>query len=113
MNITMRKLISISLTFVLTVLVLNVSQVAIAANSSIDVIIKGKHLSMDVEPILRKNRTYIPIRYFAESLDFKVEWLGKQNTVKLSNSETTVLITIGQSEVSVNNKKIKLRTNEK
>lgn len=111
MNINMRKLISVSLTSIFILLFLSASQVSIASSSPVDVIIKGKHLTMDVEPILRENRIYIPIRDFAERLDLKVEWLGKQNTAKLSNSETTILITTGQSEVYVNNNKIKL--NEK
>lgn len=103
----MKKLISIILTFILTMLVLNVPQVSQAEEkSSIDVIIKGKHLNMDVDPILRENRTYIPIRHFAEALDFKVEWIESQRTAKLTNSKTTILIPVGMEEVYLNGTKL-------
>lgn len=108
MKITMKKLISISLYFVLVMLILNLSQVSLAEESSIDIIIKGNLLNMEVEPILKENRAYVPIRYFAEALDFKVEWMEAQQTAKLSNSETTILIPVGLKEVSVNSKKIML-----
>lgn len=109
MNVNIKKLISTSLIFVLAILVLNISHVSLAAEkSSIDVVIKGNHLDMKVEPILKENRIYIPIRDFAESLDLKVEWIAKQNTAKLSNLETTILIPIGQKEIYINGKKINL-----
>lgn len=103
----MKRLVSISLCFALAILALNLSQVSLAAEtSSIDVIIKGRALSMDVDPILRENRAYIPVRYFAEALDFKVEWIESQRRAKLTNSETTLLIPIGVKEVFLNDKKI-------
>lgn len=109
MRITMKRLISISSAFLLSILIVSVSQASRAAeNSSINVIVKGKHLVMDVNPVLKENKTYIPIRNFAESLDFKVEWIKKQNTVKLSNKETIILIPIGQKYITINDKKISL-----
>ena len=91
MKITMKRFVSISLYLLSVMLILNISHVSLAAeSSSIDIIIKGNLLEMNENPILKEDRTYIPIRYFAEALDFKVEWIEEQQTAKLTNSETTI-----------------------
>lgn len=109
MKITIKKLISICLTLVLATLIANVSQVSLAAEkSSINVIMKGNPLIMEDEPVLKQNKTYIPIRHFAEAADFKVEWIAERKTAKLSNSETTIFIPIGIQEVTLNGRKIML-----
>ncbi len=105
----MKRFVSISLYLVLAILILNIPHVSLAAEKpSIDVIIKGNLLEMEEEPILKEDRTYIPIRYFAEALDYKVEWIEEDRTAKLTNSENTILIPIGMKEVSLNGKKVML-----
>lgn len=42
----------------------------------------GKSMTMDVPPLLREGRVYIPLRYSAEGLGGKVEW---NNTLKEAN----------------------------
>ena len=107
MKITMKRFVSISLYLLSVMLILNISHVSLAAeSSSIDIIIKGNLLEMNENPILKEDRTYIPIRYFAEALDFKVKWIEEQQTAKLTNSETTILIPIGQKEITLNGNKI-------
>lgn len=45
----------------------------------------AKTIIMDVTPFLNEteNRTYIPIRFIAEILEYKVGWDGESNTVTL------------------------------
>lgn len=109
MKINIKRLAHGSLIFVLVILIINVSQMSLAKEDlSINIIVKGKHLRMDGGPILRENKTYIPIRDFAEALGFRVNWMKKERTAKLSNLQTTILIPIGEEEISVNDKKIRL-----
>lgn len=109
MRINIKRLVHLSLIFVLSILIISVSQVSLAREDlSINIIIKGRHLKMDGGPILRENKTYIPIRDFAEALGFRVTWMKKERTARLSNSKDTILIPVGEREISVNDKKIKL-----
>ncbi|HZK33002.1 MAG TPA: copper amine oxidase N-terminal domain-containing protein [Tissierellaceae bacterium] len=106
-----KRLIYIGFIFLLALLIVNISQISLAAeDSSIKVIIKGKNLYMDSAPVIKakEGRTYMHVRDFAKALDFKVEWLGEENTVKLWDSDTTILIPIEERTISINNKKINL-----
>lgn len=105
MKTNMKKIMAV--VFLLAILILNVSEVSLAAEKlSINVIIKGNLLRIDEEPIIKENRIYIPIRDFAEALDFKLEWMDKQNTARLSNLETTIFIQSGREEIFLNGKSI-------
>jgi len=46
-------------------------------------------ITMDTEAVLKDGRTFIPIRYFAESLNFMVEWDGAANSVNLINASAS------------------------
>ncbi|SFH34099.1 Copper amine oxidase N-terminal domain-containing protein [Desulfotomaculum arcticum] len=41
----------------------------------------GKATTMDVTPLLRQGRTYLPARFVAEALGYQVEWLPENNIV--------------------------------
>lgn len=45
--------------------------------------VNGEARTMDVMPILYKDRTYIPVRYVAESFNLPVDWDGASRTVYL------------------------------
>lgn len=112
MKIVMKKLISISLTFLLTLLILNVSKVSLASDiPEVNVIIRGNLVTMEEKPIIKDNRIYVPIRHISEDLGFKVEWISTRQTAKLTNSEATILVSINTKEVLVNDEKVML--NEK
>ena len=109
MKTNMKRLKFICAIFVLIIVIINISQVTLAAGrSSVDIVIKGKYLEMKQDPILRKARTYIPVRDFARGLDLKVKWMAKERMVELSNERTTILIPVGKKEISINDKKIKV-----
>lgn len=42
--------------------------------NSKDFAVNGENRSMDVKPIIYKDRTYIPIRYIGEAFDKEVKW---------------------------------------
>lgn len=56
----------------------------------------NKHVAMisqgtfrsDVAPLIRNNRTFVPLRFAADYLNFDVEWDGNTNTVYLNSSNS-------------------------
>ncbi|MBK5252719.1 MAG: hypothetical protein JJE29_08835, partial [Peptostreptococcaceae bacterium] len=49
----------------------------------------GKSETLDSPPIIIKERTLVPIRFIAESLDMKVDWDDKSRTVSIMYPEET------------------------
>ena len=48
----------------------------------------GVPFQMDVAPYAENNRTYIPIRYIAEFFGQKVEWIGEQQHVRITEDKS-------------------------
>ena len=59
--------------------------------------INGKAFELDVPPIIRNDRTMIPLRFVAESLDYNVDYDKEKREVSLSPS---LYSSINNSEVS-------------
>lgn len=47
--------------------------------------VNGKSKNLDVAPVLRAGRTYLPARYVAEELGYEVAWDDKTRTVKINS----------------------------
>lgn len=60
------------------------------------VILNGKKLEFDVEPMLINDRTMVPMRVIFEKLGAKVDWDATTQTAIGSTKNTTVKITIGK-----------------
>lgn len=41
-----------------------------------DIIVNGQATNMDVAPVVRNGRTFVPIRFAAENLNTKVDWIN-------------------------------------
>ena len=48
----------------------------------------GKSIQMDTTAVIKKNRTYAPVRYLAEYFGFTVNWDGKTNTVSINSPDS-------------------------
>lgn len=57
--------------------------------------------SADVKPIIKNNRTLVPVRFIAESLGAKVEWNKNSSTVKVSLGGKNVELVIGSANMKV------------
>lgn len=44
----------------------------------------SKHFEIDVAPLIKENRTFVPIRFIAENFKCKVDWDAKNKIVKIS-----------------------------
>ena len=73
------------------------------AGHQIGILFNNEYLQPDVEPIIRNNRTLIPVRFVAEALGLDVDWDGETRTVTLESEEQDISVTlvIGQYTATV------------
>lgn len=72
--------------------------------------VDGNPLTLDVAPYIKSSRTMLPVRAVSESLDMNVGWDAKTSTVTLTSKDNkdTVILTIGNTTMLVNGKKVTL-----
>ena len=70
--------------------------------------IDGKTVSNDVAPKIVNDRTMLPIRFIAERLGAKVDWINESRTVKITAENIDISLVIGESFATVNGEKIAL-----
>lgn len=73
-----------------------------------DYTVNGEKKTMDVAPIIRNERTMLPVRYVAEALGAEITWDGATSTATLQTDTVTIKIMVGVSVASVNGKSITL-----
>ena len=61
-----------------------------------------EHITMDVAPVIKGNRTMLPIRFVAEALGFSVTWDKGSRTVILSDKDIIVAIPVDSNDIIVN-----------
>ncbi len=64
--------------------------------------VNGVNKVMDASPYIKSDRTYVPMRYVAESLGAEVVWDQTAQTVTLTKGDTVVVFTIGSTTYTVN-----------
>lgn len=92
------------ITLVLASLLL-ISTMVFAKAPSIE--IDGKIIKTDAAPFIEKDRTFVPIRFIGEALNYKVDWNKDKKLVTIKNNDRQILMTIGDTNITVNNEKIK------
>ena len=71
--------------------------------------VDGEKSNLDVCPVIRNDRTMLPIRFVAENLGAKVEWDEKNpNYVLITKGDIKIEITLGIDIMKVNGKDVKL-----
>lgn len=73
-----------------------------------DASIDGKTVSNDVAPKIVNDRTMLPIRFIAEALGAKVDWIEESQTVKITAENIDISLVIGEDFATVNGEKIDL-----
>lgn len=68
----------------------------------------GEEVENDVAPIIRNDRTMLPIRFIAEALGADVEWDNDTRTVTVSADDIEIVITIDSDTAVVNGESVKL-----
>ena len=107
----MKKIILFLLTAVLAVSLCAVAIGAVEVKMTIGEAVgyvDGEAKELDAAPIIRGNRTMLPVRFVAESLGATVEWDGVTSTATITSSTVEIKITIGAEYAVVNNEAVKL-----
>ncbi len=73
-------------------------------------IVNGTVVSLDAPPIIKSNRTLIPLRFISESFGAIVQWDPVLKIVDIQFNDTSIKLQIGVGYASVNGKKIALDT---
>ena len=68
----------------------------------------GEAKSNDVAPIIRNERTMLPIRFIAEALGAEVSWDSANKVVTITNADIEIKITIDKGTATVNGEEITL-----
>ncbi|MBR4720589.1 MAG: InlB B-repeat-containing protein, partial [Clostridia bacterium] len=84
-----------------------VRQITLTINN-VNATVFGEEKANDVAPIIRNDRTMLPIRFIAEALGAEVGWDGETRTVTITSGETVITIGIDQSFATVNGSVIAL-----
>ncbi len=66
------------------------------------VYLDGKKLDFEVEAIIENGRTLVPLRAIFEALGAQVDWDNDTRTVTAVKGKTTVVLTIGSTQPTVN-----------
>ena len=93
----------VSLCFVLTLAFAPVS-----AEEPIRVLVDGRQLAFDVDPVIENDRTLVPMRLIFEALGAKVDWDETSRTADAVRGETTIRITIDNTEMVKNDEIVTL-----
>lgn len=62
------------------------------AASSIKLIVDGKDITSKSAPIVKNNRTLVPVRFISEELGAKVTWIAEDGVVKIEKDNRTILL---------------------
>lgn len=68
------------------------------AESPIRLIVDGKPIAMDVEPVIIDGRVMVPARYVAEALGAKVEWDGANQAVVITSKGAQASLTSNKEQ---------------
>ena len=72
--------------------------------SRMNVVLNGKLLSFDVQPVIENGRTLVPVRAIFEALGMDVTWKNDTQTVTATDSENTITIKIGDYVLTTDGK---------
>lgn len=80
----------------------------VSAQTNISVTLNGNYLHFDQPPIMRNDRTLVPMRAIFESLGAEVSWNNNTETVTAVKGNIILKLTIGEKAIYKNGKKISL-----
>jgi hypothetical protein len=80
------------------------------AAQAITVILDGRILTMDIPPVVRDNRTLLPMRVIFEALGTVVEWDAVTRSVTARSQGRTVVLQLNNPVSWVDGRMIKLDT---
>ena len=79
-----------------------------AEAAPIDVFIDDQELLMDVNPVIKNDRTLVPLRAIFEAFDASVAWKCETRTVIINKDKVYITLQIENKDAYINDKLIKL-----
>lgn len=79
---------------------------ALASGNYVDIIVDGSKINFpDQRPFIdnKTGRTYVPVRFVAEALGAKVNWIADTQTAVIEKEGKTIKIRVGSNSPTVNN----------
>ena len=70
--------------------------------NSLTAYVNGEAKTLDAAPVIKNDRTMLPVRFVAENLGAEVLWDAATQTVTIKSLTTTIEISIGKSFAKVN-----------
>ncbi len=64
--------------------------------------------ALDAAPVIRSDRTMLPVRFVAEAFGATVGWDGATSTATVTGEGISIVITVGKAEATVNGEVVKL-----
>lgn len=99
----MKKLISFIFTFIIAM-----SMTSVMAEDEIGVILDGKKLEFDQNPVIKNDRTLVPFRGILEAMGATVDWNGDTKTVMAKRGDVEIKLVIDNKVMYKNNTAITL-----
>jgi len=81
-----------------------------AADVPISVVVAGKELQTANKPVLKNNKTYVPMRDITDAMGALLKWDNKTQTATVTLGDRVVAITIGAKTMVINGKTVALDT---
>lgn len=82
---------------------IQLSNPKVLATNETRLLLDNRDITEIAEPIIRNNRTLVPIRFIAEELDAQVEWNGENMTVTVLKDNKTVILKLNSHLVIYEN----------
>lgn len=102
----MKRLLGISLSIIITLVVFNIPVFSQGVNDEICVFVDQLPVKFDVPPVNSDGRVIIPFRAIAEALNVKVDWEASTETVTASDAVTSIHLKIGNKTAFKNKEEI-------
>jgi lysophospholipase L1-like esterase len=81
-----------------------------AANVPISVVVAGKELQTAYKPVLKNNKTYVPMRDITDAMGALLKWDNKTQTATVTLGDRIVSFTIGAKTMVINGKSVAVDT---
>lgn len=70
--------------------------------NSKDLLINGERTQMDVGPLIKQDRTFVPLRALLEAFGAEVDYADKTGEITITLNDDEVVMTVGRSDYTVN-----------
>lgn len=91
----------------------SISYVTINSEKPISVMVDGKELKFDVEPVIYYSRILVPLRAIFEALDAKVTWHNEKRKITAQKDDLFITLMVNSDVMTINDKVLYLDVSPK